>query len=261
MSPGQSARSARAASGATTRLRRQRRGDRRDPSLSKELILSAARDEFVQYGLNGARMDRIADRVGASKNLIYHYFGSKNRLYLVVLEAIYREMRQEQDDTLLQAMQPVEGMRQLVANTFRHFVRTPALTRLMSIENIHYGEYLKKSVTVRPLYKPLLDTIQSLLRRGQREGVFRTNVDPVDLYISVSGLAYFYLSNRHTLSWIFNQQFDAPKRLQQREDHIVDLILGFLQSGTPLPGAPSPAKPKSKARSRSSAKPKPRSKR
>jgi TetR/AcrR family transcriptional regulator len=259
MAPTASATSLRAASGTTARLRRRRHGNRRDPSLSKELILSAARDEFAQYGLNGARMDRIADRVGASKNLIYHYFGSKNRLYLIVLEAIYRDMRHEQDDAVLQAMRPIEGMRELVAKTFRHFVRTPALTRLMSIENIHYGEYLAKSIAVRPLFKPLLATIQSLLSRGQREGVFRRNVDPVDLYISISGLAYFYLSNRHTLSWIFEQQFDKPKRLQQRENHIVDVILGYLRFGTETAGAPSHARLKSKAGPRKLSKPKRRS--
>src|SRR5262245_50858426 len=94
---------------AQLRRRRQRRGDRRDPMLSRQLILSAAQDEFAAYGLNGARIDRIAKRVGASKNLIYHYFGSKDRLYLNVLEDIYRQMRHEQDDSALRALPPVEG--------------------------------------------------------------------------------------------------------------------------------------------------------
>ena len=219
---------------ATAQLRRQRqrRGDRRDPVLSRQLILSAAQDEFAAYGLNGARIDRIAKRVGASKNLIYHYFGSKDRLYLNVLEGIYREMREDQDDVALQELSPVEGMRRLVGNTFDHFVRSPALIRLMSIENIHFARHLKKSTSVKPLYAPLLQTIRSLLAKGQDAGVFRKNVDPVDLYISMSGLAYFYLSNRHSLSWIFDQPLDEPKRLAQRRAHIVEVILGYLQHDT-----------------------------
>jgi TetR/AcrR family transcriptional regulator len=217
--------------GKTARLRqaRQRRGDRRDPALTKSLILSAAQDEFAEYGLNGARVDRIARRIGASKNLIYHYFGNKDRLYLVVLESIYRRMREEQHDLELQSLPPADGMRRLVANTFEHFVRAPALIRLMSIENIHYARHLKKSTSVKPLYAPLMKTIRSLLTRGQKEGVFRKDVDPVDLYISISGLAYFYLSNQHSLSWIFDQKFDEPKRLRQRRVHVVDVILGYLQ--------------------------------
>ena len=155
------------------RRRRQRRGDRRDPVLSRQLILSAAQDEFAAYGLNGARIDRIAKRAGASKNLIYHYFGSKDRLYLTVLEGIYRQMREDQDDLALQELPPLEGMRRLVANTFDHFVRAPALIRLMSIENIHFARHLKKSTSIKPLYGPLLHTIRTLLVRGQEGGVFR----------------------------------------------------------------------------------------
>jgi TetR/AcrR family transcriptional regulator len=214
---------------AQLRRRRQRRGDRRDPVLSRQLILSAAQDEFAACGLNGARIDRIAKRVGASKNLIYHYFRSKERLYLIVLEGIYRQMREDQDDLALQELPPVEGMRTLVANTFDHFVRSPALIRLMSIENIHFARHLKKSTSVKPLYAPLLQTIHSLLAKGQDAGVFRKNVDAVDLYISMSGLAYFYLSNRHSLSWIFDRPLDEPKRLEQRRAHIVEVILGYLQ--------------------------------
>jgi TetR/AcrR family transcriptional regulator len=215
--------------GSTGRLRRQRRKNKRDPVLSKRLILSAAQDEFTKYGLNGARIDRIARLAGAGKNLIYHYFGNKERLYLTVLESIYRQMRQEQDDLAVRDLPPVEGMRKLVTGTFDHFARTPALIRLMSIENIHFAKYLRKSTSVKPLYGPLLETIRVLLAKGQKAGVFRKDVDPVDLYISMSGLPYFYLSNQHSLSWIFDQPFGDAKRLQQRRKHVVDVILGYLQ--------------------------------
>lgn len=214
---------------ARLRQRRERRGDRRDPVLTKSLILSAAQDEFAEYGLNGARVDRIAKRVGASKNLIYHYFGSKDRLYLIVLEEIYRRMREDQQDPVLHDRSPVEGMRSLVANTFQHFAHAPALIRLMSIENIHHARHLQKSTLIKPLYGPLLKTIRSLLTRGQAAGVFRKDVDAVDLYISIAGLAYFYLSNQHSLSWIFDQKFDEPRRLRQRQEHVVDVILGYLR--------------------------------
>ncbi|MBM3597152.1 MAG: TetR/AcrR family transcriptional regulator [Alphaproteobacteria bacterium] len=215
---------------ATAELIRLRRRGRRDPELSRDIILSAARDEFVEHGLNGARVDRLARRIGASKNLIYHYFGSKDGLYLAVLEGIYRGMRESQDDAKLRQLPPVEGMRRLVANTFDHFARTPALIRLMSIENIHYARHLRRSKAVRTLYPSLLTTISALLAGGQATGEFRRDVDPIDLYISVASLAYFYLSNQYTLSWIFRQRFAAPKRLAQRRAHVVAVILGYLQN-------------------------------
>jgi TetR/AcrR family transcriptional regulator len=207
----------------------QRLKPARNSEASRAKILDAARAEFVTHGLTGARVDQIAERAGVNKNLIYHYFKSKEELYLRILEDIYSELRERQRDLEVRDLPPVEGMRTLVAHTFDHFVETPDLIRLMSIENIHYAHYLKQSKVVKSLYIPLLKTLQSLLERGQKEGSFRTNVDAVDLYLSISALAYFYLSNRYTLSWIFNQKLDSPKRLSQRRVHVVEMVLGYLQ--------------------------------
>jgi TetR/AcrR family transcriptional regulator len=195
---------------------------------SRARILAAARVEFVTYGLNGARVDRIAEQSGVNKNLIYHHFGSKEGLYLDVLEGIYAGLRARQRDEDLRDLPPVEGMSRLVANTFEHFVATPDLIRLMSIENIHYAQHLKRSTTVKPLYRGLLDTIEAILRRGQAEGRFRRNVDAVDLYLSISGLAYFFLSNQHTLSWLLDRDFVARRRVSKRRQHVVDMVLSYL---------------------------------
>jgi TetR/AcrR family transcriptional regulator len=202
----------------------------RNSEASRAKILDAARAEFVTHGLSGARVDRIAERAGVNKNLIYHYFQSKEELYLRILEGIYSELRERQRDLEVRDLPPVEGMRALVAHTFDHFVETPDLIRLMSIENIHYAHYLKQSKVVKSLYIPLLQTLKTLLARGQAQGSFRANVDAIDLYLSISGLAYFYLSNRYTLSWIFNQKLDSSKRLAQRREHVVEMVLGYLQN-------------------------------
>jgi TetR/AcrR family transcriptional regulator len=196
-------------------------------------ILAAARIEFVGEGLNGARVDRIAERANINKNLIYHHFGSKDALYLRVLEEIYSALRASQKDSEIAQLPPAEGMRALVANTFDHFVATPDLIRLMSIENIHYGRHLKQSPGVKQLYAPLLDTIRDLLARGARDGVFRSGVDPIELYLSISGLAYFYLSNQHTLSWLLDRDLVSARRLGERRAHIVDMVLSYLQNGAP----------------------------
>jgi TetR/AcrR family transcriptional regulator len=200
----------------------------RNPEASRARILDAARIEFVSYGLSGGRVDRIAAQSGVNKNLIYHYFGSKDALYLEVLERIYADLRARQQDQDLRGLPPVEGMKRLVSTTFDHFVATPDLIRLMSIENIHYGEHLKRSQSIRPLYGGLLDTIRILLKRGQREGVFRAHVDPVDLYLSISGLAYFFLSNQHTLSWLLDRDLAARRRVLKRRAHVVEMVLAYL---------------------------------
>jgi TetR/AcrR family transcriptional regulator len=213
------------------RSRKTASGDRkvtRNPEGSRVKILDAARVEFVSHGLNGARVDRIAERSGVNKNLIYHYFGSKDALYLAVLEGIYADLRARQQDQDLRQLPPIEGMKQLVRNTFDHFVATPDLIRLMSVENIHYGEHLKTSQTTKPLYHGLLDTIRILLKRGQHEGAFRNGVDPIDLYLSISGLAYFFLSNQHTLSWLLDRDLASRQRVSKRRDHVVEMVLSYL---------------------------------
>lgn len=205
----------------------------RNAEASRIKILDAARIEFVSHGLNGARVDRIAAQSGVNKNLIYHYFGSKGALYLAVLERIYTGLRSSQHDQELRQLPPVEGMRCLVGNTFDHFVATPDLIRLMSVENIHYGEHLKTSKTVKPLYRGLLDTIRILLKRGQDEGVFRADVDPVDLYLSISGLAYFFLSNQHTLSWLLDHNLASRQRVAKRREHVIAMVLSYLTRRAP----------------------------
>lgn len=200
----------------------------RNPEATRARIVEAARVEFVTYGLNGARVDRIAAEAAVNKNLLYHYFGSKDDLYLEVLEGIYAGLRAKQQDDDLRGKPPVEAMAQLVARTFDHFVATPDLIRLMSVENIHYGQHLKRSRAVKPLYRGLLETLENLLRRGQSEGAFRQSVDAIDLYLSISGLTYFFLSNQHTLSWLLDTDFMAPKRIANRRRHVVDMIMSYL---------------------------------
>jgi len=205
----------------------------RNPEASRARIMDAARVEFVTYGLSGGRVDRIAEQSGVNKNLIYHYFGSKDELYLAVLERIYADLRRRQQDENLRDLPPVEGMKRLVVSTFDHFVATPDLIRLMSIENIHYGEHLKSSKSTKPLYVGLLDTIRTLLKRGQEQGVFRGDVDPVDLYLSISGLAYFFLSNQHTLSWLLDRDLAARRRVLKRRQHVVEMVLSYLTQNSP----------------------------
>lgn len=205
----------------------------RNAEASRLKILDAARIEFVSHGLSGARVDRIAAQSGVNKNLIYHYFGSKDALYLAVLERIYIGLRSSQHDQALRKLPPVEGMKRLVGNTFDHFVATPDLIRLMSVENIHYGEHLKTSKTVKPLYRGLLDTIRILLKRGQDERVFLADVDPIDLYLSISGLAYFFLSNQHTLSWLLDHNLASRQRVAKRREHVIAMVLSYLTQRSP----------------------------
>lgn len=201
----------------------------RDPERTRASILSAATQEFAAKGLEGARTDDIARRSGANKRMIYHYFGSKDGLFQAVLEDTYARIRGSEADLQLTSRDPVLAMGQLVAFSFDWFLRHPEFVKLLNEENLHGAAHVRSSNVARSLNMPLVELISELLERGAASGQFRTGVDPVQLYISIAGISYFYFSNRHTLSAIFNRPLEAPGELRQRRQHVVELILGYLR--------------------------------
>ena len=200
----------------------------RDPERTRAAILQAATKEITAHGLNGARVDSIAKRAGVNKRMIYHYFGGKEGLYLAVLEHTYAAIRTAEIGLNLTDLNPVEGMSKLVLFTWRYFIEHPEFLGLLATENLHRAVYLKRSKRIRHLHAPLVGIISGLLERGARDKVFRPGVDPVELYITIAALGFFYMSNRHTLSTIFGKDLNAPERLEARGRHIVDVVLTYL---------------------------------
>jgi AcrR family transcriptional regulator len=201
----------------------------RDPERTRAAILEAATQEFTANGLNGARVDAIAQRARVNKRMIYHYFGGKDGLYLAVLEAAYEAIRVAELELHLTDRDPADGMRELVLFTWRYFLAHPEFLSLLSTENLNKASYLKRSKRIRELHSPLVGMISTLLARGEKDRVFRANVDPVELYITIASLGFFYLSNAHTLSTIFGRDLSAPKSIVARGQHIVDVVLNFLK--------------------------------
>lgn len=200
---------------------------KRNASRTQGRILAAATAEFAAKGLDGARVDEIARRSGVNKNMLYHYFGSKEDLFVATLETVYGNLRRRHGDISIRGLEPVEGMRKLISSTFEAFVEMPEIISLMNTENLHRARHIRRSEKIRQMYNPLLETISELLRRGQASGSFRNGIDPIDLYISISALGYHYLSNQHTFSEIFGTDLTAKERLRQRHDHIIDVILSY----------------------------------
>ncbi len=201
----------------------------RDPERTRAAILQAATREITSKGLNGARVDTIAAGAGVNKRMIYHYFGDKEGLYLAVLEATYASIRSAELGLNLSDLDPVEAMKKLVLFTWHYFLDHPEFLGLLATENLHHATYLKRSKRIRHLHTPLIGIISGLLERGAKEKVFRRGVDPVELYISIAALGFFYLSNRHTLSTVFGNELCAPERLKSRGRHIVEVVLGYLR--------------------------------
>ncbi len=200
----------------------------RDAERSRQAILDAARAAFAELGLGGTRLDDVAARAGVDKRLIYYYFESKDKLFLAVLEEVYTGIRSAEAELALTELPPVEAVTRLIEFTWHYHLEHPEFITLINSENLHRAEHLAQSQRIREMHSPLVATLGAMLERGRAEGLFRGGVDPLQLYISIAGLSYFYLSNKHTLTIIFGRPVDAPKALAERLSHMRDLILGYL---------------------------------
>jgi AcrR family transcriptional regulator len=208
-----------------TKLRRRRVND---PEGTKRNIIDVATVEFAGKGFSGARVDDIAARTRTSKRMIYYYFGGKAGLYIAVLEAAYREIRRVEGALDLEHQDPENALRMLVGFTFDYQHDHPEFVRLVMNENILDGAYVARSKAIQQLNSPAIEALRDLLQRGQRSGVFRSDVDPVDLHMTISALAFFNVGNRATFSKIFKRDMASPKALSTRRNQVVETVLRYV---------------------------------
>jgi AcrR family transcriptional regulator len=211
------------------RAARPRKRAVRDSDRTQAAILAAATHEFARFGLGGARVDRIAARARTNKRMLYYYFGSKDGLFLAVLEAAYARIRSAEQTLSLLDVPPGEGVRRLVRFTWQYYIDNPEFLTLLNSENLHRAQHLRRSREVRAMNSPLIETLREVLRRGRRSGAFRGGVDALQLYISIAALSYFYLGNNHTLSAVFGRDLATPPAREERLAHMVEVVLGYLR--------------------------------
>jgi TetR/AcrR family transcriptional regulator len=203
---------------------------RRATSVARDALLAAAVAEFARQGFAGARVDVIAQRAGVNKQLVYHYFQSKQGLYQVALETVYAEIRARERELSLDELEPLDAMAQLVGFSFDYLTGHPEFIALLTDENRNRGRHLKDSPRLKQMHSPLMDLMRRTLRRGVKSGVFRRDYDAVNLYISVAGVSYFYFSNNHTLSAIFGRQLGTPAARARRRRHVIRFALNALRA-------------------------------
>ncbi|AOE85080.1 TetR family transcriptional regulator [Pseudomonas sp. TCU-HL1] len=207
-----------------------RKGRKNNPEKTRENILQAAIAEFVQQGLSGARVDAIAERMHTSKRMIYYYFGSKEQLYVEVLEKLYGDIRSTEGKLHLAELEPREAIRRLVEFTFDHHDRNVDFVRIVSIENIHHGEYVKQSKAIRSMSTTVLDALGEILHRGEAEGLFRPGLNPLDLHLLISSFCFYRVSNRNTFGEIFQIDLVDEQVKARHKAMICESVLRYLQA-------------------------------
>ena len=186
---------------------------------------------FTVAGIGIERHDRVAEEivaVTANRRMIYYYFGSKDGLYLAALESVYAQLMDEERKIDVDKLHPVQAISELVRLKIDHYTQHPEFIAFLNMENLYRAEHLKHSKRITDFKAPFTEIIARVLERGQRSGLFRRDVDPVDLYISICALGYLYFSNQHTLGVIFGRDLITPSALQQRKTSIADMIISYL---------------------------------
>ena len=199
-----------------------------DPEATALNIVEVATQEFASKGLAGARIDEIAALTRTSKRMIYYYFGSKEGLYVRVLEEAYGRIRSIESGLQLDGLEPDVAMRVLVGFTFDYQLASPDFIRLVMNENMHKGEFLAQSKHIQQLNAPAINSVTAVYERGVKAGVFRSDVDPVDLHMSISALCFFNVSNQYTFSLIFKHALDSAEAIATRRANVVEMILRFI---------------------------------
>ncbi|WP_349236880.1 TetR/AcrR family transcriptional regulator [Devosia sp. 1635] len=207
----------------------KRRVAKKSDLSSRELLLRAASKEFATKGLEGARVDQIAKKAGVNKQLVYHHFSSKEALYQAVVEQAYARIRAEEAKLHLDAGDAKEAMTRLVVFSFDYLAANRDFVSLLTDVNFHQGRHFKASENLPQLHTLLVGMIKETLDRGAAAGQFRADADPVQLYISIAGLGFFYFNNIHTLSSIFDRKFNDKTHIAERRAHVVDFVLQALR--------------------------------
>lgn len=202
----------------------------KDPEANRGRILAAATEEFAAQGFKGASMDAIAARTHTTRALINYYFGSKEKLYLAVLEHAYAGIRQAESRLELDHLSPPEAIRRVVEHTFNYYLDHMDFCRLVVAENQARGRYLRKSATMRALNRAIVDTLARILERGRADGSFRRDVDALEVHKAISALSIFNVNNQYTFSALFQCDMGARGDVAGRRARVADIVLSYLMS-------------------------------
>ena len=200
----------------------------RDAERTRAELLEVATRVFAEDGYSGARVDEIAEQTRTTKRMIYYYFGGKEQLYLAVLENAYRGIREAEQALDVADLDPVSAVRELASLTYDHHVSHPAFIRLVSIENIHQGEFIRRIDALRTTAAPAVGVLEEVLARGRAAGAFREDVDALDVHLVISSYCVFQVANRYTFGFLFGRDLGAEENRPRLRAMIGDVVAGWL---------------------------------
>ncbi len=204
---------------------------------TRDSILKAAIKVFAKSGFAGGRVEQISKAAKSYDRMIYYYFGSKEDLFIAVLEEIYRRFNEAESELELSMERPVESLKAVVRFIWSYYLKHPEFITLLNSENLHRGKHISRSLRAREYSSPAISILDQVLRAGTAKGVFRHDVAARDVYLMIASLGYFYLSNRYTLSAFLGEDLEAPAALSHWDAFITDAVLRAVAPATALGGS------------------------
>lgn len=202
---------------------------KRDAERTRQNILDVATEEFAANGLSGARVDTIAAKTRTTKRMIYYYFGSKEGLYEAVFSHAYGGLREVETRIAEAPVDPVAALRNIVEVTFDYHDAHPEFVRLVMIENIHTGAYIATAPQLRMRNRGAIEALERIIHVGRDTGLFRREVDAIDLHLMISSMCFYRVSNRYTFSTNFDCDLAAPEVRARQRTMIIDAVLSYMK--------------------------------
>ncbi len=200
----------------------------RDPERTRAELLAVATHVFAEDGYSGARVDEIAEQTRTTKRMIYYYFGGKEQLYLAVLEQAYATIREVENTLPVDDLPPVDALRRLAELTYDHHREHPDFIRLVSIENIHQGEFVRRIHSLPSLSAPSVTRLEAILAAGRATGEFRSAIDAIDVHLVISAYCVFQVANQHTFGYLFGRDLTAPANRDHLRAMIGDVVVAWV---------------------------------
>jgi AcrR family transcriptional regulator len=191
---------------------------------TRDAILKAATKVFAKHGYAGGRVEQISKAAKSYDRMIYYYFGSKEGLFIAVLEEMYRRFNEAESKLKLDAGRPVESLHAVIRFMWGYYLKNPEFITLLNTENLHGGQHIAKSLRAREYSSPAVNVLHDVLEAGAKRKLFRTDVAARDVYLMIAAMGYFYLSNRHTLSAFLGEPLETPKALGHWEGFVIDAV-------------------------------------
>jgi len=196
---------------------------------TRENLLRAAIQVFSQYGYQGASVDKIAKAASSVDRMIYYYFGSKEGLFTAVIEEIYRQMNEAESRLQLDVADPVHALEEVIDFVLNYYRTHPEFITLLNTENLLQGRHISKAPHAAAYSSPAIGVIENIISNGQKNRLFKPDLNPLQVYLLIVSTGYFLMSNRFTLSAFLGFRVDSDQNSKQWKQFVTEVVLGTLR--------------------------------